>query len=425
MTARNDPDAAEPPMICRFVMLLPEPLPFPTELFYFGSVRDGEPRLDDPLVICRFHQHEGPGPLEVAMSALSAGWLAARNLPETAPMPVDNLWTTSRFTIAEAFTSFDSPDDRGAAVRARQLGPRQDPFMRCLRFVDHWARAYRLASYAPTGKVTYERVLPLVFAARVPGTMPTTIDDAACEELLAKPWDDKNELMWLEHTNMAGVAPADVSPSVAEATMGWERALYHGLPLAIWRERRHDAVNALVRDGDLGLAISHAHTAGEVLLDGTLTMLLWEEQLTPQAAAELFDDSVVRRCQTRLAPRLRGNWHADRAGPVKSWVDDCVKPRGRVVHGGYEPHYGEAQTAIDALSQLERHVFDRLAEERNTYKRTVLLTLGEEGLARRDMWKGKIRRFHEGPARTEPTWNVQLSAWTRELVEARLVTVGR
>lgn len=412
----------EGPEICRFVFLLPDPLPFPSEVYFAGRVPNGiEERADDPLVICRFHHHDGPGATEAALRALTTGWLGVNNDSDASPLPLDNSWTTSRYTIVEAFTSFDSPDERGDAGRARGFGPRQDAFMRCLGFVDHWARAYRLASGAATERITYERIPPTVFASRVTGTLPAPdeLDDMKFEELLAKPWDDREGLLMLEHANFLGVAPRHIGPDVVTATRSWERMLYHGHPMAVWCERRHESMNAL-RHGDLGLVVSLAYTAGEVLLDGILTMLLWEEGLTPDLAAEQFTDSVVRRCQTRLAPRLGGNWHANRHGPVKQWADDCLKPRGRVVHGGYEPRYREAEEAIVALSALESHVFSRIAEKRNVFKRTALMTLGQEGLERRGMWRGQIRKFHEDEAEGEAPWLNTLSAWNHGLIEARL-----
>lgn len=413
--------------ICRFVFLLPDPLPFASERYFAGRVTDGfEERADDPLVICRFHHYDGPGATEAAMSALTAGWLAVRNEPSASPLPLDSSWTNSQYTIAEAFTTFDSPDDRGDAGRARLLGPRQDAFMRCLRFVDHWARAYRLASDAATERVTYERILPMVFASRVPGTLPAPeeLDDSAFDELLAKPWNNQSSLLTLEHANLSDLASHDVKPALVRATLAWERMLYHGSPVTTWRERRLEALNA-IRHGDLGLVLSFTYTAGEVLLDGTLTMLLWEEGLTPEAAAELFSHSVVRRCRTQMAPRLGGNWDANRHGPVKQWADDCLKLRGRVVHGGYEPHYHEAEAAIAALRGLESHVFSRIAEKRNAFKRTALMTLGQEGLERRGKWRGAIRKFHQHDADAEAPWNKTLSAWNRQLIEARLTHTGR
>jgi hypothetical protein len=417
--------------VTRFFFVLPEPLPVPPPGLIAGQVGDtlGEHRRDDPWVLLRLHQTTAVGRTNGAMAALSdvfdravpavesggqGGATATRDIP------------MASYTVVEAFTGWASPDDPPADWnhRACDLAPRADSFMRCLRLVDVLVRAYRVAVDAPQGRPSYPRIAPMVLVMLAPGPMPDlAVDDepgdlAGVAELMNRAWSGPN-LMLLEHLNLDPVVWRDVDDEVLGQTMRWLEALQDDSPFVTWRERRLEAVRARTVDGDYAVALNAAHTAGEVFVDGFLALLLWDEGADPAEAARVLErGGVVTRCRVDLAARLRGNWHT----PIDAWVRDCVKPRGRVVHAGFEPTRRQAEDALTAVAALEAHAFDRLAARRNEYMRPALMTLGVEGLERRQLYRGRIKRFHTGPALREPTWTDTFRLWRSQVIEIRLGT---
>jgi hypothetical protein len=71
------------------------------------------------------------------------------------------------------------------------------------------------------------------------------------------------------------------------------------------------------------------------------------------------------------------------------------------------------------MRDLERFVFDRLAERRNVYPKVTLLTIGEPGLRRRGLWSGKIKRFGEETAGSASEIRASYGDYYARLVTAR------
>ena len=63
--------------------------------------------------------------------------------------------------------------------------------------------------------------------------------------------------------------------------------------------------------------------------------------------------------------------------PVGRYWVDLYKLRNRVVHGGYQPHDGDAEKAESAYLNLERYVDDRLRAKGKRYPATLSAKLGE------------------------------------------------
>jgi hypothetical protein len=152
------------------------------------------------------------------------------------------------------------------------------------------------------------------------------------------------------------------------------------------------------------------------MLDAILALLMWEEGVAVEDAVPLFEEGkVLRRLKQELQPRLKGQWSTE-TGAVGVWFRSAYQLRHRVVHGGYSPAPAEAATALEAGLGLQHFVMDRIAERRTTYFRAALMTVAEEGLRRRDLWSGQIKRFAEEVAPTESSWRDSFTSWYRELV---------
>ena len=91
------------------------------------------------------------------------------------------------------------------------------------------------------------------------------------------------------------------------------------------------------------------------------------------------------------------------------------------MHAGYEPTRGEADTALAAVYDLEKFLFNRLAEKRTTYPRSTLMTLGKSGLERRSKWTKQIREFEATIAPKEANWFLSFKAYRAEVADGRAV----
>jgi hypothetical protein len=183
-----------------------------------------------------------------------------------------------------------------------------------------------------------------------------------------------------------------------------------------------DAYVSLERDGRFGDAVVSAQTGMEVLLDGLLALMLWEEGVTPEdAAAGPFSDiGFEKRVRTHFHRRLGGNWSTTGRGVMSEWAREVARMRGRVVHSGYRPSANEARRALDITVRVDAFIRKRVMERRNVYPRTTLLLLGRPGLERAGVWRGRIKEFAER-ADLEPDWIASFAAWRTDLDRLRSV----
>ena len=80
------------------------------------------------------------------------------------------------------------------------------------------------------------------------------------------------------------------------------------------------------------------------------------------------------------------------------------------------PTRAEAETAVQASFDLQTWLCDRLSEKRTTYPRVTITMLGRSGLAKRNAWNGKIKRFAEIEADAEAHWGTTFAQWHADLV---------
>jgi hypothetical protein len=258
----------------------------------------------------------------------------------------------------------------------------------CLQKLNDLVAAYRIYSH---------HALPLITRQRLPfSTLYAT-------RSLDEPWDWVGMSMMLLHMNVPFI-PDELSAEDIENISNRMSLALWGHPLMLSSGHAKEAQVAFERNGDYGEVLVQTQIAGEILLDGVLTLMLWEVGTSPEDSADYFEEGLRKRIRTHYASRLGGGWNLDTSPPLSEWPSKVAYVRGRVVHGGYRPTYTEAVEAQTAGEGLLEFVKIRLGESRTRFPRTTLLTLGQPGLERLGLWSGQIRRFAE----REPDW---LEAW--------------
>jgi hypothetical protein len=308
-------------------------------------------------------------------------------------------------TIVEAVTPLlsDDPDERNPERI------QSDAFDRSVEAINRLVRAYRVSDDGPIAEVTRER---LPFSVLL-----------VTRALAAGDW--VGPLLMLLHFNL----PREVSPEVLnDEDLGRLNAhlqlVQSKHPLFAYTERALDSRIALQRDGDTKTALILTQIAIESLLDTVLSLILWEDGMSPEdAATGVFAGGFVTRLRTQFAARLGGSWDVTRPGPLHDLVSDLIRVRNRVVHADYMPTRDEAWQAIRAATGMDRVVRDRLADRRDRYPKTTILFLGDEGLRNRGLWSGRIERFAEDNAADIPdVWVESFRQWRTEVDRIRLGT---
>lgn len=392
----------------RYFFALPEPVGFADRTEFTETVG---PQADvagvpgsDALATVRYHQVTAPaGSMLGRIQAVHAVCQRYPNLTSTEEGGEGLSGMKSEYTIVEAFIS----------VPPSEAGPNaQAPFRTCLRLIEDHVRAFRLAANDRVALPTWERLPGVVLMFACDGIRE--VSDEAVHVRFVGDWEAS--LILLENQNITD-APLRPPPEDFNRKFShWMREIRIGNPLIPWREKFLAASRARDYDGDHATAVLHAATAVEIFLDRLLLMLCWEEEMAANDAAALFEEGKLKsRIQNQISPRLRGRWSTSQPGAVHDWHEHVARPRNRVIHAGHVPTALDSERALEATLQLEQFTFDRLAARRNTYMRVTLMTLADSGLQRRGLWNGSIRRFAEGPARTEPDWRTQLRQWRDEV----------
>ncbi|MER6938003.1 hypothetical protein ABTX24_22260 [Nocardioides sp. NPDC127514] len=426
MTEQEPEVHSEELRLARIFFVLPEPISLPDGyqvVMAAGEDCSTELLPDDPQVSLIFHQvNTSHGRTTAAMEAKWKAVSQAAGLPLTSEDPM-SLELEIEWTVVEAVTPWDSPDPipESDAEHAANWTPRTDAFARCLYAARQVVRAYRQATETPYGLPTYARAISPVLVYSADGVRETAVVDGQ-PVLLIRPtqseWDGPS-VMVLDHGNLPDpFRGKDFDEDVERRFWHWYSEEARGNPLNLWRERWIEARRAHELLGEEAQAVILANTSCEVMLDAILALLMWEEGLVIEDAVPSFEEGkVLRRISNELAPRLKGNW-STQGGAVGDWYRAAYRLRHRVVHGGYAPTVSEAADALSAAVRLQRFVMDQIAERRTIYYRAALMTVAEEGLRRRGMWSGKIKRFADEVAPTEPNWRNSFTAWYRDLFAA-------
>lgn len=274
-------------------------------------------------------------------------------------------------------TIVEGPADEGST----QTDLARDALNRCLDSLFTTVRALRLSENEPIPELTYERVpmvVPFIWRELHP---PNFIGEPA--------------LIMLSHGNFA-TADVDVDwdDDHERRYLQYLGRLQAGDPLVTYSERRLEARLALNVQGQYAESVIQSAIAAEVLIQSILMMMLWEESIpeeNPQEAASVLGSRMAARLSRHYASRLGGGgWNLSDGGPVERWHNATANVRNRIVHAGYRPSRAEAESAYEALADLELFICDRLGSAAKKYPRTALMMLGRNGLERRGAWRGDI-----------------------------------
>lgn len=201
-----------------------------------------------------------------------------------------------------------------------------------------------------------------------------------------------------------------------------------GGPFVAAVDLRREAKVLFEHDGKYRMAALTFAMASEVLLDGLLMALLWEEGADPSVAQHMFSyqASLRSRVLSEYSSRLKGSWQKGK-GAVGDYLRDVVQLRNRIAHVGYEPTEAEARRARDASLQLETHIGNRLRSPaiQRRYPRTAVLFCGADRLEAAGAMIRATRRVLEDP--NEGIWIVQhrqWSDWARRFIEANPTQPG-
>jgi tetratricopeptide (TPR) repeat protein len=132
-------------------------------------------------------------------------------------------------------------------------------------------------------------------------------------------------------------------------------------------------------EGDAADSIISYQVAAETMLYELWGLLLLEEGIAPQEVEKRRDEQRFKTLlSSQLAPRLGGSWDLTfERKPVGRYWADLYKLRNRIVHGGHQPHDGDAEKAERAYIDLERFVDERLRAKGKRYQATLSAKLGE------------------------------------------------
>ncbi|MFD7985469.1 hypothetical protein ACFV4M_19140 [Kitasatospora indigofera] len=321
----------------------------------------------------------------------------------------------STCTVISAVTELTPPEAAEISYEIPQdVPPRFDPFNRCLRLISDPCRTYRVAFKVPYSIPSYEKLPAIILYSVGQQGSPDEFGEGTFA------WGPNGALM-LDHKNISDIAIDPwLEPESVERIRFFRRFLQDGNPFFLWLEWIQEARRALTVDGDYALAVVLANTASEVFLDALLSLLLWDSGADPESAAGYFEEGkVTRRLKSNFPSLLGGNWSLDAPGPIASWFKQSFQLRHRVVHGGYRPTRAEAAKAVQLVYSLENYCYTRLADKRGIYPRATLMTLAKDGLQRRGLWKGAIKKFSEDASENGEHWGESFYHWRENLNTAR------
>lgn len=409
-------------MLARIFFTLPEPIGVPDGYQAILPITDQTDLPDGLFVSLIFHQvTSSHGRTSAAAQAVSDVLQRVSGVPKL-EIESDFPETTSEWTVVEAMTPCDSPEEISEedASFPAHWKPEEDIISRCLYAAREVVRAYRQTVLVPCELPSYQRLSNPILFFTSKGAV-TSVQDSGL--IVVQPtqevWDGPT-LVLLDHWNLPDpVRSASLSENDLSEMERWGGLHRQFNPLTLRRERWIEARRCHEVLGEEGQAVVLANTSCETLLDVTLALLLWEEGVGPKKAAEHFSNpKIMSKIKQGLEPRLGGNW-STKKGAIGDWFERTYRLRHKVVHGGYCPTVKEASLAIAAAQEFQQVIFDRIAAKRTRYSRSAMLTIGIQGLNERGLWSGQIRRFVDEKASSESNWADSFNSWyARLLIEA-------
>lgn len=386
----TDDQYFDPPYLKGFYAILPDAMPIPDGTTLTFYTEEPEPLLEDVRGVV----HPDLPPIPERYSGRNFVSIKVLQVVDDAvnPMEADNSLLMKAFSRICApqddFKAISHPTDRFRTVvemvtfvaRPEDLigkPSKPDPLTRCLDKLFDFHRAYRILAHLPCEELTYKRLFPLVVTTR-----------RRIDELEVMP----DGIVMLDMTpNRMGVSISSIGKVNLDDVVSVYSRLSVGDPAVAYMERVTDALFAYRELGKNAEAVVHLATACEVLLDGLLGMLLWEDQNPESDAAIIFSKDITPRVKTEYAPLLGGQWSLS-LGAVGNWYEKVGGLRNRVVHAGYQPGDRETEQSFDAVNDLATYVLDRLYDKCAKYPGTAWNFLGKQGFDDRG---GVTRRMKE------------------------------
>ncbi|MCV7436531.1 hypothetical protein [Mycobacterium seoulense] len=296
------------------------------------------------------------------------------------------------------------------APRETEIEDLTDPLLRALHCLQHLVRAYNLTAERPAAIPRYQRVGP-----KVPHARRLLRPGSAWEKFLQP----------LDHDNIADRPPKLLGPEKLAQILDNVQLLSAADPRSIYYETFMQAQCLALRDGEYSSAILRSAQACEVLFDGILGLLLWEELGgAPHAdgpvdkAAEIFSNDLRPRLKNAYHPLLGGRWNLTEKGTLSDWSELVATPRNRIVHRGYQPRADEAAEALNATQALDDFITGLVAARAKRFPRTALMWVTEQGLMDAGKWP-LVRAFARERQRSEPPWRDNYASW-RQRVDATI-----
>ncbi|WP_156527388.1 hypothetical protein [Gordonia sp. 852002-51296_SCH5728562-b] len=355
-------DEIAPPCVVGFMILLPDPIPIPQKATWYSTTDERVPELDG----VSFSPQPGVTPVPVLDGEHNFVSLRFWQMVDDSPTP----FVHESKLLMKAFDVMHPTDNEnvGHEYLDREIAPgemyrtvveaitfnSEEPsdttsINRCLVELMKFHRSYRVVAPRPLPELTIRRLFPTVLTfRRAPDETEVTFVGITVLEDGAPP-------------NLGGlVSEIGTDYAMFDQAAGLQSRLDRLDPLARYVECRTDAGYALYGVGSFRDAVIHLGIACEVLFDGLLGMLMWEEGVSIDDAAEVFSGTITTRIKNEFHTRLGGTWRLDR-GELGVWSTKVADVRNRVVHSGYRPSETEAVDAEAAADSLRDFTARRLS----------------------------------------------------------------
>ena len=365
------------PCVVGFMILLPDPIPIPPKATWHTVTEERVPELDGIPYSPQAGSEPLGGVAEASNFVSFRFWQVVDDSTEVVThesklieRAFDAMHPSAR--TEGAGTDADRPDcDSGARYRTvveavtflSEHPTDVSPLDRCLEALSKFHRAYRVIAPRPVPELTLKRLFPMVltFRRRIVETEVTPYG-----------------IVILEDGSFAdtGGYVDGIGPEIFDQVAECQNRLDQHDPTIRYAECRTDAAYALHGIGSFRDAIIHLGIACEVLFDGLLGMLMWEEGRSVEEAAQVFSGTITTRIKNEFHVRLGGTWRLDR-GELGRWGKCVADTRNRVVHAGYRPGGQEAFEAERAADDLRDFVARRLSAKGKTYPFTNCTFFGD------------------------------------------------
>ncbi|MDJ0454062.1 hypothetical protein [Gordonia amicalis] len=372
-------DKIAPPCVVGFMILLPDPIPIPQKATWYSTTDEQVPELDGEALVAQ----PGVAPFPVLDGEHNFVSLRFWQMADNSPTP----FVHESKLLMKAFDAMHPTgnEDPGHEYLDQELVPgdkyrtvveaitfnSEEPsdttaIDRCLNELMKFYRSYRVVASRPLPELTVRRLFPTVLTfRRAPEETEVTFVGTTILEDGAPP-------------NLGGLtSEIGTDFTMFDQAAGLQSRLDRLDPLARYAECRTDAGYALHGVGSFRDTVIHLGIACEVLFDGLLGMLIWEEGTSVDEAAELFSGTITTRIKNEFHTRLGGTWRLDR-GELGDWSTKVADVRNRVVHSGYRPSEAEALAAEAAADSLRDFAARRLAALGRKYPCTNVVFFGDQ-----------------------------------------------